>query len=103
MTAGGQSGSIRIAIGKSSAARRRRHAGTATRWVRWLAQHQILCLILFFSFVARLFLANWKSYWYDELLSVAIYGSNHATLASAMKSLATHRRTRLSTTPSCTT
>jgi hypothetical protein len=62
----------------------------ATRWVRWLAQHQILCLILFFSFVARLFLANWKSYWYDELLSVAIYGSNHATLVSALKSLAAH-------------
>ena len=62
----------------------------ATRWVRWLAQHQILCLILFFSFVARLFLANWKSYWYDELLSVAIYGSNHATLVSALKGLAAH-------------
>src|SRR3990170_2066363 len=28
MTAGGQSGSIRLAIGESSAARRRRHAGT---------------------------------------------------------------------------
>jgi len=60
----------------------------ATDWARWLAEHQVLCLILFFSFVARLFLADWKSYWYDEILSVAIYGSNHATLAAAMKSLA---------------
>ena len=34
----------------------------ATDWARWLAQHQIFCLILFFSFVARLFLADWKSY-----------------------------------------
>jgi hypothetical protein len=40
-------------------------------WARWLAQHQVLCLILFCSFVARLFLADWKSYWYDEILSVA--------------------------------
>jgi uncharacterized membrane protein len=62
----------------------------ATRWARWLAQHQILCLILFFAFVVRLFLAGWKSYWYDEILSVVIYGSNHASLASALKSLATH-------------
>jgi len=59
-------------------------------WTRWLAQHQVLCLILFCSFVARLFLADWKSYWYDEILSVAIYGSNHATLASALKTLAMH-------------
>lgn len=57
---------------------------------RWLARHQLLCLILFSSFVARLFLAGWKSYWYDEILSVAIYGANHATLASALKSLAGH-------------
>lgn len=57
------------------------------RWLSWLAQHQILCLILFSSFIARLFISN-KSYWYDEILSVVIYGSNHPTLASAMQSLA---------------
>jgi uncharacterized membrane protein len=57
---------------------------------RWLAQHQVLCLILFSSFVTRLFLAPSKSYWYDEILSVAVYGSNHLTLASALNSLAVH-------------
>ena len=58
------------------------------RWLDWAAQHQILCLILFCSFVTRLFIADCHSYWYDELLSVADYGSNHARLAGALKSLA---------------
>jgi hypothetical protein len=67
-------------------------AGTraVARWLDWAAQHQILCLILFTSFVARLLIADWHSYWYDEILSVAVYGSNHATLAEALKSLASH-------------
>lgn len=59
----------------------------ARRLLGWTAQHQILCLILFASFVARLFISD-RSYWYDEILSVAIYGSNHESLASAMRSLA---------------
>jgi uncharacterized membrane protein len=59
----------------------------AKRVPGWIAQHQILCLILFSSFVARLFVSD-RSYWYDEILSVAIYGSNHESLASAMRSLA---------------
>jgi uncharacterized membrane protein len=38
----------------------------------------------------RLFLADGKSYWYDEILSVAIYGSDHATLSDALGDLAAH-------------
>jgi uncharacterized membrane protein len=74
---------------KSSAAR---VAGTLFAAVasgaRWLARHQALCLILFLSFVARLFLADWNSYWYDEILSVVMYGSSHKTIVSAMQALA---------------
>jgi uncharacterized membrane protein len=58
------------------------------RWLDWAAQHQILCLILFTSFVARLFIADWKSYWYDEILSVGIYGVDNATLGEALGKLA---------------
>src|SRR5262249_26787270 len=61
-----------------------------TRLVSWFSQNRLLCLILFFSFVLRLALADLKSYWYDEILSVAIYGSNHATLSSALEDLAAH-------------
>ncbi len=58
------------------------------RWVSWPAQHQIVCLILFTSFVARLLIADEKSYWYDEILSVVIYGTNNATLGEALTALA---------------
>ena len=57
---------------------------------RWLAQHRILCLILFSSFVARMLLAGWNSYWFDEILSVARYGTDNDTIVSALKTLAQH-------------
>ena len=57
---------------------------------RWLAQHRILCLILFSSFVARLFLSGWNSYWFDEILSVVRYGTDNDTIVSALKTLAQH-------------
>lgn len=67
-----------------------RGAGTlAAGPFRWLAQHQAICLIVFCSFVARLFLADWNSYWYDEILSVVRYGTDNATVSSALKTLAT--------------
>lgn len=55
---------------------------------RWLAQHQVLCAILLCAFIARLFLAELKPYWYDELLSVTVYGSSHDTLSGALEELA---------------
>ena len=62
----------------------------AKGWGHWLTQHQVLCVILVGSFVARLLLADLKPYWYDEILSVAIYGTNNATLSAALKTLAEH-------------
>lgn len=47
-----------------------------------------MCLILFSSFVVRLFLAGRNSYWVDEIISVAVYGVRHATVLSAIEELA---------------
>ena len=88
MTAPGQLGSMRIVTGESRGARGSQHQSPSRALARLAAQHQILCLILFCSFVTRLFIADCHSYWYDEILSVADYGSNHARLAGALKSLA---------------
>ena len=41
----------------------------------WLHTHPEITLILFLSFIARFFLADWNSYWYDELVSVKTAGS----------------------------
>ena len=51
-------------------------------------QHRALCLIVFGSFVARLLLANSTSLWYDDLLSIVMYGTSHATLSAAIATLA---------------
>ena len=54
----------------------------------WPNQHRALCLIVFGSFVARLLLANSTSLWYDDLLSIVMYGTSHATLGAAIATLA---------------
>ena len=38
--------------------------------LKFLQEHKVLSLILFSSFVMKLFLAGWNSYWIDELYSV---------------------------------
>jgi len=55
---------------------------------RWLAQHGALCLIVFCSFAARLPLASLGSLWYDDFLSIVMYGTNHVTLGAALVELA---------------
>ena len=35
-------------------------------------------------------LAGWNSYWFDEILSVARYGTDNDTIVSALKTLAQH-------------
>jgi uncharacterized membrane protein len=55
---------------------------------RWLAQHRALCLIVFCSFAARLPFASLTSLWYDDFLSIIMYGTNHATLGAALRELA---------------
>jgi uncharacterized membrane protein len=40
------------------------------------------------GFVARLFLAGWNSYWYDEILSVVVYGISHDSVLEVAGHLA---------------
>lgn len=47
-----------------------------------------LALALALIFIGRWLLATRESYWYDELLSVAIYGSDHSSVAGAVRHLA---------------
>lgn len=57
-------------------------------WSDGLARHPELLIILFFSLVLRVFLADSSSYWLDELYSVTLYGINHDSAAEALAELA---------------
>lgn len=51
-------------------------------------KHAPFILILFLSFVLRLYLADWNSYWYDELISVKKYGVDHDSVFTMIDYLA---------------
>jgi uncharacterized membrane protein len=53
-----------------------------------LRKHTPFLIVLLFSFVLRLLLADWNSYWLDELLSVKTYGIDHANLFGMIDELA---------------
>lgn len=53
-----------------------------------LKQHEGIIVVLFLGFVMRSYLAPWRSYWYDELLSVFYYGTYHETVLAALQFLA---------------
>lgn len=52
------------------------------------ARHPELLVILLFSFLVRLFLADSDSYWLDELYSVVLYGISHDSAGDAIRALA---------------
>lgn len=51
-------------------------------------QHAAILVFLAAIFVARIFLADWNSYWSDELLSIAIYGAWNDSLLEMVRHLA---------------
>jgi uncharacterized membrane protein len=53
----------------------------------FLRRHQALLLILFFSLLIFIVLAGWTSYWYDELLVVKVYGTDHESIFTLLQSL----------------
>ena len=88
MTAPGQLGSMRIVTGESRGARGSQHQSPSRALARLggATSNSLphFVLLVCHSPVHR----RCHSYWYDEILSVADYGSNHARLAGALKSLA---------------
>jgi hypothetical protein len=55
---------------------------------RFARDEQLILAIVALTFVARLMLAGWNSYWLDELLSVDVYGRDHDTLLASLRWLA---------------
>jgi hypothetical protein len=53
-----------------------------------LRRHNAIVVFLSAIFIARLFLADWNSYWSDELLSVAVYGVWNDDLVAMVSHLA---------------
>lgn len=60
---------------------------TLSRHFAFIHSHQELMLILFISFMTSLFLSNWNSYWYDELLSVTVYGIYNSNVFEVIGSI----------------
>lgn len=58
------------------------------RWSSSGVRHPELLVILLFSFLVRLFLADNESYWLDELYSVVLYGIDHDSAGDAIQALA---------------
>lgn len=58
------------------------------RWSLSSARHPELLVVLLFSLLVRLFLANNESYWLDELYSVVLYGIDHDSAGDAIRALA---------------
>ena len=58
----------------------------------WVHSHPEIILVLFFSLVARFFLADWNSYWYDELVEVqTASGEGNSATAIARSMMGTDR------------
>jgi uncharacterized membrane protein len=55
---------------------------------QWLKRHQLILVLLFAAFLIRFLLADWNSYWNDEILSVVIYGAGNQTVVDAISKLA---------------
>jgi uncharacterized membrane protein len=53
-----------------------------------LNQHAGIIIIVFLGFMMRFYLAPWRSYWYDEFLSVYYYGALHDSAFAAVMELA---------------
>lgn len=58
------------------------------RFADILREHALIVAILAGGFVTRFVLADWNSYWLDELYSVAIYGVWNDSLADMVRNLA---------------
>ena len=58
----------------------------------WLRAHPEITLILVLSFIARFFLADWNSYWYDELVSVKLLGIDQHSALDVVRSMVTGDR-----------
>lgn len=58
------------------------------RIVEHLRAESFFALIVGAGLLMRFFLADWNSYWYDELLSVDVYGVSHTTVIDALRHLA---------------
>lgn len=71
-------------------ARRRRVSGLIRRFEQVLRQESLLVGLLAGSFLARWLMADRNSYWYDELLSVNVYGRWHDSAFDALRHLASN-------------
>ena len=58
----------------------------------WVGAHPEITLILVLSFIARFFLADWNSYWYDELVSVKLLGIDQDSALDVVRSMVTGDR-----------
>lgn len=58
------------------------------RWSAAVREHQAILAFLAAIFVARFFLADWNSYWNDEILSVWTYGIKNDDLGEMVETLA---------------
>ena len=58
----------------------------------WVGAHPEITLILVLSFIARFFLADWNSYWYDELVSVKLLGIDQHSALDVIRSMVTGDR-----------
>lgn len=52
------------------------------------SRHRAILAFLVAIFLGRLFLADWNSYWNDEILSVSVYGIRHDSALAAVRQLA---------------
>jgi uncharacterized membrane protein len=68
--------------------RRSRVGALLGRIDRWLRRESLLVMLLIGSFLTRWLLADRNSYWYDELLSVNVYGRWHDSAFDALRHLA---------------
>lgn len=57
------------------------------RVVRFVREERLLVTILAMTFLVRFLLADWNSYWLDELFSVEVYGRWHPSAVEAVRAL----------------
>ena len=67
---------------------RRGIGGLAGRWASLLQNEMTLIVVLVGSFFGRWTVADRKSYWLDEILSVTVYGVNNDNVVEAVRRLA---------------
>jgi uncharacterized membrane protein len=76
---------------QASEGARRTYVGALTRRAEQvMRQESLLVALLAGSFLARWLLADRSSYWFDELLSVSVYGQWHDNVFEALRDLASN-------------